>query len=174
MKKKTKKLEEFIDNLNSYIVESPQLRQDTKNKNEQFIQAEIRSLIIRYLEKHFEDLGYADYVAKANKSFYWEGQEGTFGNVRETVFGGRNYPDFIITSPYIIAVEYKKGNTAALVKQVIGQSLMHTMSGQFDYSYVLFQDENADKRIKSSQSNGIETEVLGTLKNNFNIFTYFN
>ena len=113
-------------------------------------------------------------LAKANKSFYWEGQEGSFGKSRQTVFAGRNYPDFIITSPYLIAIEYKKGSTSALVKQVIGQSVMHTLSGQFDYVYTLFQDENPDKKIKNSISDDIETNILSVFKRDFNIFAYFN
>ena len=61
MKKKTSQLVQFIEELNDYIVSSPQLRQDTTNKSEQFIQAEIRALIIRYLEKYFEKSGYKDF-----------------------------------------------------------------------------------------------------------------
>ena len=78
----------------------------TNGKSESQIQAEIRPLIIQYLEKWFKDNGFTDNVAKAHKSFYWEGQEGLYGKARETTFGSRNYPDFIITDPYLMAIEY--------------------------------------------------------------------
>ena len=107
MKKKSKQVTEFIEKLNYHITSNPQFRKDTSRKSEQFIQAEIRPLIISFLEIHFHNKGYKDYVGKANKSFYWEGQEGTYGNARKPVFAGRNYPDFIITAPYLIAMAYR-------------------------------------------------------------------
>jgi hypothetical protein len=64
-----------VKDLNEFIVKSPQFRQKTAGKSEARIQAEIRPLIIRYLENHFRAAGYKDPVAKANASFFWEGQE---------------------------------------------------------------------------------------------------
>lgn len=90
-------------------------------------------MIVRYLEIFFRDRGYVDFVAKANKSFYWEGQEGKYGRERPLTFASRNYPDFIITEPYLMAIEYKQGHYGSLVKTVIGQSIMHTFSAEFDY-----------------------------------------
>lgn len=173
MKKKSKAVIDFIDRLNFHITSNPQFRKDTSRKSEQFIQAEIRPLIISFLEIHFHNKGYKDYVAKANKSFYWEGQEGNYGNAREPVFAGRNYPDFIITDPYLIAIEYKQGRTGSLVKQAIGQSMMHTMSGQFDYVYILFHDENADKKIEKSVNGDIEKNIMNTCEKQFNVFLKF-
>ncbi len=173
MKKKTKQVIEFIDKLHFHITSNPQFRQDTSRKSEQFIQAEIRPLIISFLEIHFHNKGYTDYVAKANKSFYWEGQEGTYGNARDTVFAGRNYPDFIITDPYLVAIEYKQGSTGSLVKQAIGQSMMHTMSEQFDFVYILFHDENKDKKIEDSVNGKIEKNILKTVEKDFNVFLKF-
>jgi hypothetical protein len=173
MKKKTKKSVTFINDLHDFIISNPQFRKDTSKKSEQFIQAEIRPLIIQYLENHFSNQNYVDYVGKANKSFYWEGQEGTHGSARETVFASRNYPDFIVTKPYLIAVEYKQGSTGSLVKQAIGQSIMHTLSGQFDYVYILFHDENKDKRIERSIDGVIESNIIKKIENDFNVFLKF-
>ena len=44
-------------------------------------------------------------------------------------------PDFIIKKPYLIAVEYKQSGNGSLVKQAIGQSMMHAMSKDFDYVF---------------------------------------
>jgi len=79
MKKKTKQVIEFLENMHDYIINSPLLRKDTSGKTESQMQAEIRPIIINYLTKHFRELGFKDDEAKANASFYWEGQEGTFG-----------------------------------------------------------------------------------------------
>jgi hypothetical protein len=100
MKKKSAKVKKFIEDMHEYITNNPQFRRDTRTKSETQVQAEIRPLIIQYLEKYFEKGGYKDVVAKANKSFYWEGQEGQYGKARATTFGSRNYPDYIVTDPY--------------------------------------------------------------------------
>jgi len=119
MKKKSSKAIEFVTGLHKFVVSDPQFRKNTKTKSETQIQAEIRPLIIRYLENYFLGLGYKDAVGKANKSFYWEGQEGSFGKVRETTFGSRNYPDFIVQEPYALAVEYKQSPNGSTVKHGI-------------------------------------------------------
>ena len=131
MKKKTAKVTNFIEGLHEFIVSNPQFRSRTSGRSETQIQTEIRPLIIQYLEKHYQQQGFKDPVAKANKSFYWEGQEGEYGNSRATTFGSRNYPDFIVTDPYLIAIEYKQSANGSTVKQGIGQSIMHTLCEDF-------------------------------------------
>ena len=79
LKKKTAKIEAFIDELHSYIASSPLLRKNTTGKSETAIQTEIRPIIISFLEGHFVSKSYKDAKAKANRSFYWEGQEGKYG-----------------------------------------------------------------------------------------------
>ena len=171
MKKKTQQVYEFLDGLHKFIVCDPQFRKDTSNKSEVRIQTEIRPIIIRYLTKYFEKMGYKDAYAKANESFYWEGQEGNYGKRRKQIFGARNYPDFIITKPYLTAIEYKKSDNGGLVKTGIGQSIMHTLSGDFDYVYYLFHDQNKGKKIHNSIRNKPkEKEIIIMIWNKFNVF----
>ena len=170
---KTAKLVGFIEGLHEFITESPQFRKCTKDYSEARIQAEIRPLIIRYLEEYFAGEGFVDPIAKANKSFYWEGQEGRYGKERPTTFGSRNYPDFIITDPYLIAIEYKQSPNGSTVKQGVGQSVMHTLAGEFDFVYYLFQDESKGEQIKNSAGNEAEAFILDTLRDRFNVFIYF-
>lgn len=173
MKKKTKQVIDFIEGLHKSIVTNPQLRKHTIDKGENQIQAEIRPLIIKYLEKYFEKLGFKDYEAKAIKAFYWEGQEGQFGKERKTSFGSRNYPDFIITSPYLVAIEYKQSPNGSTVKQGIGQSMMHTMCEDFDYVYYLFHDESTDKKIEKSIEGKTEKLIIKKMWDDFNVFIKF-
>ena len=147
MKKKTTKVTKFIEDLHEFIITNPQFRKKTNTKSEIQIQAEIRPLILQYLEKYFSIIGYKDPIAKANKSFYWEGQEGKYGRERRETFGSRNYPDFIITNPYLIAIEYKQSPNGSTVKQGLGQSFMHTMTEDFHYVYYLFHDESKEREI---------------------------
>ena len=173
MKRKTKPLIKFIEDLHSFIVSDPQFRKDTSTKSEVFVQAEIRPLVIKFLENYFRDKGYADFTAKAHSSFYWESQEGKYGRERASTFASRNYPDFIITAPYLIAIEYKQGPNGSLVKTAIGQSLMHTLSNDFDFVYVLFHDENKDKRIEKSITQQKERRVMKNVWDNFNVTLKF-
>lgn len=169
MKKKTKQVTEFIEGLHKHIISNPQFRKNTKSKSEVQIQAEIRPLIIDYLQKYFKSSGFKDEIAKANKSFYWEGQEGQYGKERATTFGARNYPDFIVTAPYLIAIEYKQSPNGSTVKHGIGQSIMHTMTEDFHYVYYLFHDESNDKRIEKSMLNEKEGSILNKLWTDFNV-----
>lgn len=173
MKKKTAKVTKFITDLHKFIVNNPQFRKRTDGKSETQIQAEIRPLIIQYLQIYFKEAGYKDDVAKAHKSFYWEGQEGEYGKERATTFGARNYPDFIITDPYLVAIEYKQSPNGSTVKQGMGQSLMHTMTEDFHYVYCLFHDESKEKKIESSINNEKEKYILEKMWFEFNVFIRF-
>ena len=173
MKKKTNKVDNFLENLHEFIVSNPQFRRDTNNKSETEIQTEIRPLIIAYLQKYFAELGYKDTEAKAIKSFYWEGQEGKYGKERTMTFGSRNYPDFIITDPYVVAIEYKQSSSGSTVKHGIGQSLMHTVCEEFDFVYYLFHDQNKDKRIEKSIKNEKEKHILNKMWEDFNVLIKF-
>lgn len=169
MKKKSAKVTKFMEDLHSFIVSSPQFRKKTMGKSESQIQTEIRPLLLQYLERYFAEEGYKDPVAKANKSFYWEGQEGQYGKERKTTFGTRNYPDFIITSPYLIAIEYKQSQSGSTVKHGIGQSIMHTLCEEFHYVYYLFHDENKDKRIEISIKDDRESFIINKMWEDFNV-----
>jgi hypothetical protein len=173
LKKKTNQVVSFIEQMHSYIVNHPQFRKDTRNKPELAIQAELRPVLLSYLEKHFQEKNFKDYIAKANQSFYWEGQEGQYGKCRSTTFGARNYPDFIITDPYLIAVEYKQSQNGSTIKQGVGQSIMHTLCEDFHYVYYLFHDQNKDKRIQKSVSNKTESFIVEKMWKDFNVFIGF-
>ncbi len=173
MKAKTQKAISFLKELHEYIIKHPLYRKRTKDKTEQQIQTEIRPIIISFLENFFKKQGIVDYVSKAHQSFYWEGEEGRYGFERTKLFSSRNYPDFIIQYPYTIAIEYKQGPNGSLVKQGLGQSMLHTLSGEFDFSYCLFHDQSKDKRIEKSLKNNLEKKVIENVWKNFNVFLRF-
>ena len=51
--------------------------------------------------------------------------------------------------------------------------MMHTLSGDFDYVYVLFHDENDDKRIERSIIQDKEKMIMNKIWNDFNILLKF-
>ena len=56
MRRKSKQVIEFIEGLHEFITSSNQYRENTKGLSEVRIQAEIRPMIIRYLELQFPKL----------------------------------------------------------------------------------------------------------------------
>lgn len=173
MKRKTKKVNKFLSELHEFIIDNPQFRRNTNNKSEVQIQTELRPVIILYLEKYFKEAGYSDFVAKANKSFYWEGQEGKYGKDQKALFGTRNYPDFIITDPYVVAIEYKQSGNGSVIKRGIGQSIMHTLCEDFSFVYFLFHDQNKNKKIEMSAKRNEEQIVIKRIWNGYNVFIKF-
>ena len=49
----------------------------------------------------------------------------------------------------------------------------YSLSEDFDYVYVLFHDENKDKRIEKSISNKNESNILKKIWNEFNVYVKF-
>lgn len=173
MKKKTRQVADFVQGLHKHITTDPQFRHNTHMKSEVAVQTELRPLIIDYLKQYYQNLGYKDPVAKANQAFYWEGQEGQYGMDRMPIFGARNYPDFIVTAPYLVAIEYKQSSNGSTVKTGLGQCMMHTLGGDFDYVYYLFHDETKDKRIEKSIHTDPEKGVIQKMWDQFNILVKF-
>ena len=63
------------------------------------------------------------------------------------IFILKNYPNFIIFKPHKITIEYKKSSNGSVVKQAIGQCIMHTLCDEFEFVYCLFQDENKKRKF---------------------------
>ena len=47
---------------------------------------------------------------------------------------------------------------------------MHTLSGEFDFVYLLIHDENKNKKIRDSIKNKVELYILNKMKTDFNVF----
>jgi hypothetical protein len=160
LKKKSKKVVNFLEGLHNHIVTSPYFRKKTDNKTESQITAELRPLIVSYLTEWFRKEGIKNPGVKAMKSLYWESEEGNYNGQRVQLFGSRQYPDFIIKEPYLVAVEYKQSRYGCMIKHLIGQSIVHTLCGEYDYVYALFHDQNKDKRIEESVKNLKEYSII--------------
>ena len=169
MKAKTQKAINFINDLHKFILKDDLLRTNVKNKDEKQIQTELRGIIFRRMIEYFKEQDHKNPRSSANKHLYWEGEEGNYSKDKVATFSARNYPDFIITKPYMIAVEYKKGSSGSIVKQGIGQSVIHTIGGEFDFVYCLIQDESKDKQILKSLKNKKEKLIKERFWREFNV-----
>jgi len=73
----------------------------------------------------------------------------------------------------LVAIEYKQSPNGSTAKRGIGQSIMHTLSGDFDFVYYLFYDESADKRIERSSGDQRELMILDRMWDDFNVMIRF-
>ena len=51
--------------------------------------------------------------------------------------------------------------------------MMHTLSGEYDFSLILFHDENTDKRIAKSAKEPPQTEIIKKAEKDLNVFIKF-
>lgn len=161
--KKTEKAVAFIDGIVAAVVNCPTYRLDVSGMSEQDIQREMRQPLMDYLKSRGVDAG---------KDLYWEGQEGGYGGEKYKLFTGKNHPDFIINRPYSIAVEYKQGEFGAKVKELIGQSVAHTHSGEFDFVLSIFRDATKKGLICQSKLGENEKDLIDWLEER-NVFLRF-
>jgi len=173
MKNKSKKVISFMEGLHENIISSPLFRKKSSMKNESQIHSEIRPIIYMYLVNHFKNMGYKNPEKKASKSFYWEGEEGKHPFAKKQTFSSKNFADFVITDPYLIAIEYKKAKYGSIVKHGIGQSIIHTLCEEYHYVYYLFQDENKNKKIINSIGNKYEKHIIDKMWERNNVMIRF-
>jgi hypothetical protein len=89
--------------------------------------------------------------------------------LQSPVFGEITYPDFVIDDPYLIAVVYKEGDNVYELKQGIAESLIYTLSGDFDFAYFLFQDKTQDKKIARSVDYKLESFIVAEMWDHHNV-----
>ena len=169
MKKKTPKLLHFIEGLHEFIEMRSHLLDKAVISSKLGFQDIIGGLIGEYLEQYFLKYGYKNVITKANEALYWEGKESEDDDLQSPVFGEISYPDFIIDDPYSIAVVYKEGDSVSELKQGIAESLIYTLSGEFDYAYFLFHDQTQDKKIERSVDYKLESFIVAEMWDHHNV-----
>ncbi len=169
-RKKTAAFTAFMNGLVRNIERDEVLKKfDTSNAAETVGQSQLSNVIHKYLEKYFQN--FKNPSRKAAEECYWEGQRKRDGAAK-MIFGGRNYPDLIIYSPYRIAIEYKLHKSGSLVKQGIGQCMMYTMSGEYDFALLVYHDRTKEKTICSASKKQQEKLIIEELKK-LNVFVCF-
>jgi len=164
MKKKSPKVVQFIEGLHGFLT----LHKGYLSSNIETREA-IGRLIVKYLEDYFSEAGFKDVISKAHDAFYWQGRQLHYDNDQSPVFGERKYPDFIIDEPYFIAIIYKEGTDGSAFKEGIGESLIYTLSGRFDFVYYLFQDKSEDGKIHRSVDYKLENSILAEMWDHYNV-----
>ena len=169
-RRKTGPFIKFVSGLKRAIKNDILLKRfDVRNADEKEGQGQVSNVIQNYLVKYFKN--YANPELKAANEFYWEGQRRRGGPAPQ-IFDSRNYPDFVIHSPYLLAIEYKLSESGSLVKEGVGQCMMHTLGGEYDFSLLVFHDKNRNKSICQASSKKQEKSVLKKFEE-FNVFSCF-
>lgn len=175
MKRKTEQARQFMESLHKTITTDPRLPKKIKDRSEKEIQKDVYYITLDYLVSYFRASGLDDEKSKtkAREALYWEGQDGHSKKERPVVFGARNYPDLLIREPYLVAIEYAQSDSGSVVKRGMGQSIMHTLCGEYDFVYYLFHDKSDDLRIRKSIHGVIEKEIKDRAWEDFNVFMGF-
>ena len=170
-KKKTSKRLEIL-NLISDVITSEDIYSTIKY--EKLDEAKIKQYLFQPLQrvvvKIFNTiLGYSEEYAKkiARSALRWEGDKQTTVN-NFMFFGTQHRPDFDLELQDInIAIEIKRGDSGASIREGIGQSLVYTTF--YDFCIYLFIDTSKDKSIKNSFSSDREKAFVTSLMEHYNI-----
>ncbi len=106
---------------------------------------------------------------KAADSLMWEGDvKTTINHIR--FLGAQHRPDFkVIVDGLRIAVEVKRGESGAGVREGVGQSLVYAASEDFDFVVYLFVDTSKDKKILESLGRDRERAFVTSLWERYNV-----
>jgi len=118
-----------------------------RNKSETYINQYMHQPLIQSLMRIHRDenprLSDSRLLTKARKSILWEGDVKTpIHNIQ--FLGVQHRPDFIISlenEKLRIAIEIRRGNTGAAIREGIGQSLVYASSGDIAFVIYLFIDK---------------------------------
>jgi hypothetical protein len=106
---------------------------------------------------------------KAADSLMWEGDvKTTINHIR--FLGAQHRPDFkVLVDGLRIAVEVKRGESGAGVREGVGQSLVYAASEDFDFVVYLFVDTSKDKKILESLRREREQAFVKSLWERYNV-----
>jgi len=142
---------------------------DYKRKNEEFIKQFMYQPLLFSLTSKFKDKGFKNStsVRKAKESLIWESNKQTVLH-NMVLFGTQHRPDMEISTDSIsIAIEVKKGDCGADIRQGFGQCIIY--SSKYDFVTFLFIDTSDDKRILNSMSSRKEKYISESLWDNYNV-----
>jgi hypothetical protein len=146
---------------------------DYRRKNENYIKQYMHQIIKNHLLEIHSRLSpnqqKGTLKRKVADSLMWEGDvKTTINNIR--FLGAQHRPDFkIIVDGLKIAVEMKRGESGASVREGIGQSLVYAASEDFDFVVYLFVDTSKDKKILDSLRREREQAFVRSLWERYNV-----
>ena len=148
---------------------------DYRRKSEayikQYMHQPLHATLMELYRELTPDVGETTLKKKADESLLWEGDvKTTINNIR--FLGVQHRPDFVVqldNKRLRIAVEVKRGETGAAVREGIGQSLVYAASEDFEFVVYLFVDTSKDKKIARSLEKTLDHAFVQSLWTNYNV-----
>ena len=138
-----------------------------KTMNEDKIKMFIYPYLLKELTEYLGSEGYGKKSHEmAKQMLLWEGNKKTTKN-NFMIFGVQHRPDMLIENGINVAIEIKKGNNGASIREGIGQSIVY--SSIYDFVIYLFVDTSKDKRILNSIVSDRESNLIQKLWQENNI-----
>jgi hypothetical protein len=141
-------------------------RKQSESKIKQFVYPVLLTKISKLYETT-HDVTPEHAMKKAKKCLLWEGNVNT--TISNNMFMGTQHrPDLVVDMDDVkIAIEIKKGDNGATIREGLGQSLVY--SNIFDFTIVLFIDTSKDKRIANGCTSNEEKRFIDELWRKHNI-----
>ncbi|MBA3018774.1 MAG: hypothetical protein KJ550_01345 [Proteobacteria bacterium] len=146
---------------------------DYRNKTEAYIKQYMHQILKRCLLEIHRRISPGQkedtLKRKASDSLMWEGDVNTtINHIR--FLGVQHRPDFKVRVDGLnIAIEVKRGDSGAGIREGIGQSLVYAASEDFDFVVYLFIDISKDKKILESLRRDRERAFVDSLWDKYNI-----
>ncbi len=173
MKSKSSKRQWIVDQITD-VLKSPTIFKtiNYRQKNENYIKQYMHQPFLKRLTEMQKEL-YPDvkdrnvWAERAKNSLMWEGDVKTTINHFQFL-GVQHRPDFEVHVEGLkIAVEIKRGESGAAVREGIGQSLVYSI--KFDFVIYIFIDISKDKKVLRSIESEKENFFIESLWRNYNI-----
>ncbi len=160
-------LEMIQDGISTHeIFETIDYKNQSEDKIKQFIYPNLLNKVTEYV---MEKKGFSRGLAreKAKTMIKWEGNKQT--TVKNIQFmGTSNRPDMSLDIGGVkVAVEFKKGNRGAGLREGFGQSLIY--STVFDFVIYMFIDTSDERKIVNGATAVTEQDFLENIWDNFNV-----
>ena len=145
---------------------------DYRNKSEpylkQYMHQPLQQRMVKIVHRMDPRLSQKAKEKNAKRALLWEGDVNT--TISHTRFlGVQHRPDFVVQLAQIrIAVEVKRGEAGAAVREGLGQSLVYAASSDFDFVVYLFIDVSKDKKILRSLENENDRAFIDSLWEDYN------
>lgn len=166
-KKRLDLLEAILEGITTRdIFETIDYKSQSEDKIKQFIYPHLLTQLTEYV---MEKKGFSRGLAKekARTMIKWEGNVNT--TVKNIQFmGTANRPDMTLESDGVsIAIEFKKGDRGASLREGFGQSLIYSTA--YDFVIFMFIDTSDEGKIVNGSTAVSEQRFLQNLWDNFNV-----
>ncbi len=155
--------------MSKHIFTTLNYRQKSEAYIKQYMHQPLQDRLIEVHRELTPKVSDATLAKKAQASLSWEGDvKTTINHVR--FLGAQHRPDFKIEIEDMqIAVEIKRGEAGAAVREGIGQSLVYACSTDYDFVIYLLVDTSKDKKILKSLESDVEEGFVESLWQNYNV-----